>query len=192
MKICSNCQREWPATPEFFARSKACRGGITGTCRECRRAYIRDWKRANKERVSPRRRQLYADKNAPIQAAKRRALLDRAPVMARANVMRQGMIGRATKLGLPFDREHLTTEWLRAQMDATPTCPCCRLPFDFSFKHDGQKSDRSPSIDRLRPLEGYTVANVALICWRCNNLKRDATVSELEGIVAWMRSVGLS
>jgi hypothetical protein len=26
-----------------------------------------------------------------------------------------------------------------------------------------------------------------LICWRCNNLKRDATADELETIAQWMR-----
>ncbi|HRE44070.1 MAG TPA: hypothetical protein PKY87_08875 [Terricaulis sp.] len=100
------------------------------------------------------------------------------------------MIDRARLLGLPFDREILTTDWLRAAMESAPNCPCCGRAFDFGFKYDGRKKDASPSIDRIRPAEGYVLGNVALICWRCNNLKRDASAAELETIVRWMRENG--
>ena len=35
--------------------------------------------------------------------------------------------------------------------------------------------------------KGYTVENVAVICFRCNVIKRDAAIGEIENILAYMR-----
>lgn len=67
------------------------------------------------------------------------------------------------------------------------SCPCCANPLDYSRTN----LDRSPSIDRIRPNVGYTFANVRVICARCNLLKSNASVSELEAVIAYMRSEGL-
>jgi hypothetical protein len=139
-----------------------------------------------------RRRELHATRNSEKHAIKRREAMERAPFQERAKMMRQGMRERSRNAGIPFDADTLTTayllEWLRQQ----PDCPCCNRPFDVGWKRDHVgPNDRSPSIDRIRPIDGYVVGNVALICWRCNNLKRDATADELFGIVRWMWSVGL-
>jgi len=56
------------------------------------------------------------------------------------------------------------------------------------LKLDGKKKNNSPSIDRIVPALGYVRGNVALLCWRCNNLKRDATAAELQKVVDWMKS----
>ena len=37
----------------------------------------------------------------------------------------------------------------------------------------------SPSLDRIDPLKGYTATNVVISCYRCNQIKSDATVYEL-------------
>ncbi len=47
--------------------------------------------------------------------------------------------------------------------------------------------DRAPSLDRFDPAKGYTVANVKVLCWRCNMLKNNAKPEELEAVVAYMR-----
>lgn len=51
------------------------------------------------------------------------------------------------------------------------------------------RSNNSPSVDRFVPSMGYVIGNVHLICWRCNNLKRDATPEELLGVAQWMSDV---
>lgn len=48
----------------------------------------------------------------------------------------------------------------------------------------------SPSLDRIDPRLGYVPGNVAVISFRANALKKDATIAELERLIAWMRSVG--
>jgi hypothetical protein len=90
---------------------------------------------------------------------------------------------RAKVKGMEFDG-------LKHLLGTKPAnCLCCALPLDYSEKEKG-RVNRSPSLDRLRQDSGYTFANVRVICWRCNRLKSDAVVSELEAIVAYMRREG--
>lgn len=104
--------------------------------------------------------------------------------------MRSGMRERHKERGTPFDSEVFTVKYLLEWLLRQPVCECCSMKFEVQRKLSGNfsPSDRSPSIDRIDPKRGYVVGNVALICWRCNNLKRDATAEELERIVFWMRN----
>lgn len=52
-------------------------------------------------------------------------------------------------------------------------------------------TEASPTIDRLKPRRGYVPGNVAVISMKANRLKNNATLEELERIVAWMRSKGV-
>lgn len=45
----------------------------------------------------------------------------------------------------------------------------------------------SPSIDRIVPALGYVKNNIAVISWRANQLKNNATLEELEAIVQWLK-----
>jgi hypothetical protein len=74
---------------------------------------------------------------------------------------------------------------LRALKLTMPTaCACCGAAFVFDDKH----GPHSPSLDRIDNNKGYTLANVAVVCYRCNLLKRDASLQELETVVAYMRA----
>jgi hypothetical protein len=66
-----------------------------------------------------------------------------------------------------------------------PSCECCGRRFRLQ-PVNGVKSDSSPSVDRIIPSLGYVLGNVALLCWRCNNLKRNATPDELLTIAKWL------
>lgn len=185
-KICRKCNRELPG--EQFIRNKSCKNGRAGTCKDCSNAYSRRWKQENASRLAIVRRQQYAERYGPIQRRKEQERRDNRPFRVRAQLLRGGMRQRAKQLELPFDSDVLTTDYLLAWMHKTPTCPCCGVQLDYGFKHDRKPHDDSPSIDQVIPGAGYTVDNVALICWRCNNLKRDATPDELQKVVDWMRS----
>jgi hypothetical protein len=77
--------------------------------------------------------------------------------------------GRAKKSGLPFN--------LRLSDVAIPAlCPVCDRPLKCNR---GKHGPDSPSVDRIIPAKGYTRGNVAVICYRCNVIKRDATPDEL-------------
>lgn len=93
-------------------------------------------------------------------------------------------VRRAAKLGLALDaglREHLMSR-------APKHCDCCAAELDYSIGRGRGKRHRSPSLDRLDNTLGYTIANVRVICWRCNDLKADASAGELEAIVRYMRT----
>lgn len=56
-------------------------------------------------------------------------------------------------------------------------------------RHNGTgPAPDSPSLDRVIPELGYVPGNVIVISWRANNLKRDATIEELEAVIAYMRA----
>ena len=91
--------------------------------------------------------------------------------------------GRAKTRGIPFTitRSHIVVP---------ESCPCCSRkiqPRTGAFKPGGVAS--SPSLDRIVPEIGYIPGNVAVICWRCNTLKHDATLDELRNLVRWMEAV---
>jgi hypothetical protein len=51
----------------------------------------------------------------------------------------------------------------------------------------GTPIDSSPSVDRFYNDEGYTSENIRVISHRANQLKRDATIDELQRVVAYMQ-----
>jgi hypothetical protein len=53
----------------------------------------------------------------------------------------------------------------------------------------GYQSDGSPSLDRIDPKKGYVKGNVAVISYKANRIKQDATPEELEAVASWLRSV---
>lgn len=183
---CSTCNRFLPATAEFFVINKACRGGIAGRCRKCHRAYYRKWSNTDAHRAQ--RRRYYELREKPRTAEKARLRMLTQPFHERASILRDGMKERAKWLGIPFDRDVLTVQFLKSWLQRQRTCECCGCELDVARKMNGQKNNHSPSIDRIIPALGYVVGNVALLCWRCNNLKRDATADELQRVADWLRS----
>jgi hypothetical protein len=84
---------------------------------------------------------------------------------------------RAKKRGLEFDG-------LGEIAASFPTdCPCCQATLDYTKT----VFNLSPSLDRRDNSRGYTLDNVRVICRRCNSLKRDASIQDLENILAYMR-----
>jgi hypothetical protein len=77
-------------------------------------------------------------------------------------------------------------EWDLTRDDITipPCCPVFETPFDFSSSGRG---DNSPSLDRIDSTKGYTKDNIVVVSWRANNLKKDATIDELERLVDFYR-----
>jgi hypothetical protein len=87
---------------------------------------------------------------------------------------------RARRLKLPFS----ITE---ADIIVPSHCPVFGTPLVFGDANDHQNS---PSIDRFKPDLGYVPGNICVISYRANELKRNATVEELQRLIQWM--VGLS
>jgi hypothetical protein len=86
---------------------------------------------------------------------------------------------RAAILGIPFDISPDDFE--------IPThCPI------FGFKLEvGNRgfNASSPSLDRIIPKLGYVKGNIQVVSYRANELKRDASLEELEMLVSYLRRI---
>lgn len=96
----------------------------------------------------------------------------------------RGAISRAKKNGLPYDEAFL----LSLKTQRPENCRCCHVKLNYSYLGHGGASFDNPSLDRIDAPKGYVVGNVAIVCWRCNAIKRDASLEELELIVSYMRA----
>ncbi len=65
-----------------------------------------------------------------------------------------------------------------------PVFPDIRL----RFAEGRGRPDNIPTLDRIIPALGYIPGNVRVISMRANRLKSDATVEELEAIIAYIRA----
>lgn len=88
---------------------------------------------------------------------------------------------RAIKRGVPFS---LTLE----DVVVPDVCPVLGIPLAIGDKVFGPNS---PTLDRLRSDLGYEPGNVAVISFRANLIKNNATAEEVEQVAAWMRKQGL-
>lgn len=90
---------------------------------------------------------------------------------------------RAVNMGLPFDRN------LRETLGHAPflNCACCGKALDYRTGRGQGGRNASPSLDRLVPLRGYVEGNVKVVCLRCNRVKNNATVEDLEKILAYIQ-----
>jgi hypothetical protein len=62
------------------------------------------------------------------------------------------------------------------------TCPVLGIPLSRTgIRHDG-----SPSLDRIDNTKGYIKGNIAVISWRANALKKDASIEEIRLILKYM------
>lgn len=87
-------------------------------------------------------------------------------------VLHDGAKRRARLAGLPFD---LTLDDVR-ELLADWTCSYCQTEVG-SFT--GGIRPNSATLDRIIPTEGYTRANTALACHKCNAAKGDHTPTSL-------------
>jgi len=52
MKKCSKCGKELPETKEYFTTSNSCKGGISGTCKNCTSEYNKQYRKNNPDKVT--------------------------------------------------------------------------------------------------------------------------------------------
>lgn len=86
---------------------------------------------------------------------------------------------RATRRGIPFE---LTKEYLA---EILPThCPITGVRMRIYCGLGKGPRDDSPSLDCVVPHRGYVPGNVKWVSGRANRIKSDATLAELEALVA--------
>jgi len=168
----------------FHRTQKFCSHKCYGISRfvtpEHRAQKSREWNVKNRERILQRGaeyRQRIRDGRIPNPAVgwKERMKTDWGYRLGRM-ASRAG--GRAIKAGVPF--EPRLKEVLRA--NPPTSCTCCGIKLDIN----GGLHPDSPTLDRLIPHLGYTVDNTRVVCARCNFVKCNASVEELERIAAYI------
>lgn len=86
---------------------------------------------------------------------------------------------RAKRFDLEFD--------ITADDIVVPSvCPVLGIPLIIGLD---KRNDNSPSLDRFDNLLGYTKANIRVISYRANSIKRDATAEEFEKILNYMKGL---
>lgn len=184
MKKCNKCKNEKPLNQ--FIKNKQCKSGYAGTCKECQNLYSKKWKQKHSKELSEKRRKRYAETKG-LEVKKREELRkQKYPLRRRCQLLRSGMNDRAKLKNIKFDKEFFTVNYLMERLSENPNCECCGKKLDIEFKVNKKFNDNSPSMDRVDPNNGYTKENTAILCWRCNKHKQDATSQELRIIADFM------
>lgn len=185
-RTCTKCGIVKPETLEFFKANKECRAGLNTQCRSCANAYNRAYKRTHSDEFSLRRRQQYAAENGARHKAREWARAKRLPFKYSARNLMNGIWDRSRTYGYEVSPELRTSQFIEEWLRRQPNCECCNTKLDIGRKGVGCKNDASPSFDRFDLAKGYTLENTALVCWRCNNIKRNYSASDLRRVAAWI------
>lgn len=111
------------------------------------------------------------------------------PIRKKAHRMIYGIKSRKNKDGIEADLENINLEYIFGILKDLKFCECCGRKFGYGR---GSVSYDSPSIDRFDSDKGYTIDNINIICWRCNNIKNSSTIDDLEMVARWMKRKILS
>lgn len=130
--------------------------------------YKREYYAANKEKILAQQREYYAENKDSMRV--------RQSVNYRKNVgsyLLYAAKDRAKKLDIEFNLE-------KSDIVVPDVCPV----FGTAFKI-GDKS-LAPSLDRIDPCKGYVKGNVAIISFRANRLKNNASADDLRKVAAYV------
>jgi hypothetical protein len=162
---------------------------------------LRDWRKANPERV----KELEVHSTERVRAW-RKANPERAKENSRRwreeYVAREGITPRTAYRKSRFKNKTQAALLVAARKRAKlkgfefnlelsdivipERCPVFGTPFSYD-KVVGRTNPDTPSIDRIRNSEGYIKGNICVISHRANIMKGSMTLSDCEAVVAYMR-----
>src|SRR5208337_4370856 len=166
MKICRQCGYEGPI--EDFHKHKRFRNGRESLCKKCQSKRVGQSRKRHAERVrlynleyrnKNRDKVSTWNKNRPIE----KRLLD-------------GAKRRSKERNLPC---LITIE----DISVPECCPILGIKLERSPE---RCSGGSPSLDCIIPELGYVPGNVAVISFKANTIKNNASLQELEQVVQWL------
>lgn len=145
-------------------------------CKECDKDFNSIW-RGPKEFCSVGCSRKHWNKN---NRSKRRTTRDRWAINNPKKDLIASLKHRSQKKSLEFN---LTAEDIS---DNPSVCPVLGIPI---LRFQGLNSHSSPSVDRMDNNKGYIKGNIRIISKRANSLKSNATLEELELILADARKL---
>ncbi len=171
MKTCSRC-KSMKAEEAYSPRSDGT-GRRRSMCKSCHATATRVWYGRNRSYA------LNYAKESRKDLSLRRRINDRRnvnrlkhPALELWRLARR----RARQKNLPFNIEI---------NDVLIPDYCPVLSIKLVWGQRRRQKDQSPTVDRIRPSDGYIKGNVQVISWRANRLKSDASIEELEKLVDW-------
>ena len=168
-KVCSKCGRELPIT-EFQRNRKR--------CRECENERKREWCKDNPDKVKARynRAKVYMSDYCKKWRKDRK---ENRWFEHYTKLKEKDVVSR----GIPWDldQESLESIW-------TGVCPVYDIEvINGSKLAPNDRPDNLAELDRLVPEKGYIKGNVRWISRKANRLKSNATIEDLEKILAYMK-----
>lgn len=192
MKRCTKCGLEKDESE--FSRHVGQKDGLRTSCRACTSEYTRAWRAANPDKAKAIARKWKAANREVVKVsaqewratnpemikgyrvrAARKVYED--PV-AKAQKMISSSKVRAKKQGIPHSVSY------KDLVPIPSVCPVLGTPMSLS---GAPINDDMASLDRINNNMGYVPGNVAVISRRANAIKRDATIEELELVLAYMK-----
>jgi hypothetical protein len=164
VRTCRVCKVDKPLTDYYNDRRSP--GGRSTWCKPCQK----QWRTTNTVRRCKRAREL------------KRAKWDENPKLAWVLRAYQSASSHAKQCNVPFTVTKADIAWVVEDI-----CPVFGTPLRYE-RGSGQRTENSPSLDRVKPELGYAKGNIRVVSWRANRLKSDATVEELLAIVRYMSS----
>ena len=188
--------RRWPTKDDCIEHLEQVRWGEEAPSdAERRRANRIRYETSEKGKAARKAARLRRYQRDPekVKAADKRRLVareQRDPLRAFAQRLRRSLLKRCRQKGFEIPEnlrglDFYLAELARYPVDGQPACPCCLTPYLLDLGA-ALPSDHTPSCDRLDPTKPTYHDNIAIICWRCNRIKQDATAAELIAIGRWL------
>jgi hypothetical protein len=137
--------------------------------------HCKDCDKLSQEKTKRKTVQKRLDYSREYQAEKRKDFTYRIKMLVNASKQ------RAKEKGI----EHsITVQDVLNEYPIDGICPVLGIKLEFGT---AGFRDNSPSIDKIDPKLGYTKDNIQILSWRANRLKVDATIEELELLIAYLK-----
>lgn len=109
-------------------------------------------------------------------------------IWKKAKNLRFGISSRIKKNNILYDDYFLDSYNIYNLLLKNKNCECCQIQLNFGKNKVNTSCPKSPSIDRIIPNKGYIHGNVAVLCHRCNRLKRGGSILDFENILNWIKN----
>ena len=131
------------------------------------------------ERMTPERKAAFVEQKKKYREENRQQIRERQRASYIDNVYHHiwtGLKNKSKRLGLPFNLDE-------SDLVEPETCPV--LGTKLERVPGRERTDNSPSVDRLIPSLGYVKGNIVIVSYRANRIKNDATLVELRKVAAY-------
>jgi hypothetical protein len=145
-----------------------------------------NWRRyydANRDAILARRQELAVDKPKRVRDYSAESKVNSEKRQTKDGWIHLSLIHarhRAKKKGLPFD---ITAD----DIELPEFCPVLGIKLVIGEGQNPRRNYASPTLDRVKNEKGYVRGNVRVISARANSLKSDASVEEMEAVIAYMK-----